>query len=223
MAWGYRPYRSKNWSHSSAIRPASATAQPAEMARIDAVLASPHYSSLPQNKQDFIKSIKEQAGSKGLSDAQLNYLASIEKSLAPVDNSWFNATDSEMVRKREFTKNYYGATGYYSTIVVKMAADSAFVPDKTLWDKMWENKFINARYKRFIEGTKVDIGEIVIAKYSFGSPFNGIVQSITYNYHDGRWHFGILTFETGEVRHFKDSEVKPVEKKARKPRSKKVV
>ena len=218
----YRPYRSKNWSHSSAIRPAAPAAQPAEMARIDAVLASPHYSSLPQNKQDFIASIKTQAGSKGLSDAQLKYLASIEKSLVPVDSSWWNATDAEMLRKREFAKNYYAANGYYSTVVMKMAADSAFVPDKALWDKMWENKFINARYKRFIEGNKVDIGEIVIAKYSYGSPFNGIVQTITYNYNDGRWQYGILTFQTGEVRHFKDSEVKPVEKKARKPRSKKV-
>jgi hypothetical protein len=221
MAWGYRPYRNKNWSHSSAIRPAAPAAQPAETARIDAVLASPHYSSLPQNKQDFIKSIKEQAGSKGLSDAQLNYLASIEKSLAPVDNSWFNATDSEMVRKREFTKNYYGATGYYSTIVAKMAADSAFVPDKALWDKMWENKFINARYKRFIDGHTLNIGDIAIGKFSYGGPHNGIIQDVTYNYFDGRWQYTFLTFE-GHTMTFKDSEVKPAEKKARKPRSKKV-
>lgn len=223
MAWGYRPYRSKNWSHSSAIRPTPATAQPAEMARIDAVMNSQHYNSLPQKMVDFVLSIKQQATSKGLSDAQLKYLSAVEKQLVPVDSSWWNATDAEMLRKREFAKNYYAANGYYSSVVAKMTADSAFVPEKDIWDKMWENKFINARYKRFIEGNKVEIGEIVIAKYSYGSPFNGIVQTITYNYIDGRWQYGILTFQTGEVRHFKDSEVKPVEKKARKPRSKKVV
>jgi len=218
----YRPYRSKNWSHSSAIRPAAAAAQPAEMARIEAIINSPHYSSLPQKMVDFVLSIKQQAASKGLSDAQLKYLSAVEKQLVPVDSSWWNATDAEMLRMLEFAKNYYAANGYYSIIVAKMAADSAFVPDKALWDKMWENKFINARYKRFIEGNKVEIGDIVIAKYSYGAPFNGIAQTIEYNYLDGRWHFGILCFETGSVRMFKDTEVKPVEKKARKPRSKKV-
>ena len=105
------------------------------MARIEAVINNPHYSGLTQNKQDFITSIKQQAASKGLSDAQLKYLASIEKSLVPVDSSWWNATDAEMLRQREFAKNYYAANGYYSTIVAKMAADSAFVPDKAMWDK----------------------------------------------------------------------------------------
>ena len=222
MAWPYRPYRSKKWSHSSAIRPAAPAAQPAEMARIEAVINSPHYSSLPQKMVDFVLSIKQQAASKGLSDAQLKYLSAIEKQLVPVDSSWWNATDAEMLRKREFAKKYYGANGYYSTMVVKMTADPTFVPDKALWDKMWDNKFINARYKRFIEGNKVEIGEIVIAKYSYGPPYNGIVQTIEYSYLDGRWQYGILCFETGSVRMFKDSEVKPAEKKARKPRSKKV-
>jgi hypothetical protein len=222
MAWPYRRYSNRGGPTTLNYQRSTPTpADPAEMARIDAVMNNPAFSSLPTNKQEFIKSIKGQAGSKGLSAAQLNYLASIEKSLAPVDNSWFNATDSEMVRKREFAKNYFGATGYYSTIVAKMTADPAFVPDKAHWDKMWANKFINARYKRFIDGHTLNVGDIAIGKYSYGGPHNGIIQGVTYNYFDGRWQYTFLSFD-GRTMTFKDSEIKPAEKPARKARSKKV-
>lgn len=227
--------RSKNWSHSinhrggpttlNYSRYTSAPSDPAEIARIDAVINDPSFSLLPSNKQDFINSIKSQAASKKLSDAQISYLASIEKSLLPVDNSWWDDNEAENVKKRQFVIDYYGATGYYSTIIPKMKADPAFMPDRGIWDKMWSNKFINARYKRFIEGNKHNIGDIVIGKFSYGSlgPHNGIVQNVSYHYADGRWQYEILVFEAGRVMYFKDSEVKAVKqpKPAKKARSKK--
>jgi len=218
--------QSKNWSHSNAFSNSPAytpvAADPAEIVRIDAVINNPAFSSLFTNKQDFIRSIKGQAASKKLSAAQVNYLASIEKDLLPTNNSWWDAADPENIGKRQFVVAYYGATGYYNTVVQKMKADSAFMPERGVWEKMWSNKFINARYKRFIEGNKHNIGDIVIAKFSYGPASNGIVQKFDYNYLDGRWQYGILCFETGTVRLFKDTEVKPAEKKPRKARSKKV-
>lgn len=217
--------RSKNWSHSNAFRTSAAytpvPADPAEIVRIDAVINDPAFSSLPTNKQDFIKSIKGQAASKKLSDAQIKYLASIEKDLLPVDNSWWNAADSENIQKRAFVVAYYGATGYYSSVIAKMKVDPTFMPERGIWDKMWGNKFINARYKRFSEGNKHNIGDIVVGKFSYGGASNGIVQKVDYNYLDGRWQYQVLLFETGSVRTYRDDEVKSVEKKARKPRSKK--
>lgn len=205
---------------------APAPVDPQETVRIDAVLNNPAYTALPANKQEFIKSIKEQAGKKGLSTAQLNYLASIEKSLAPVDNTWWDATNPENAVKRQYVITYYGATGYYSTIIPKMKADPAFMPDKDTWDKMWGNKFINARYKRFLEGPKHPIGSIAIGKYRYGGVHNGIIQKVEFNYLDGRWHYGILLFSTGQCMSFTDAEVKAVKqqkpkKPVSKPRSKK--
>ncbi len=227
MAWPYRPFRrSKNWSHSSAASPVNfgpttaIPADPAEMARIDAVMNNPAFSSLPANKQEFVKSIKGQAGSKALSAAQLNYLASIEKSLVPTDSSWWDASNPDNLSKRQFVIDYYGATGYYSTLIPKMKADSAYMPDQGIWDKMWSNKFINARYKRFIDGHTLNVGDIAIGKYSYGGPHNGIIQGVVYNYLDGRWQYTFLSFD-GRTMTFKDSEIKPAEKPARKPRSKK--
>jgi len=218
--------RSKNWSHSNAFNSSAAytpaSSDPAEVARIDAVINNPAFSSLFVNKQDFIRSIKGQAASKKLSAAQVNYLASIEKDLLPTDNSWWNAADPENIRKRQYAVDYYSSNGYFTTLLPKMKADPAFMPEQGIWDKMWSNKFINARYKRFIEGNKHNIGDIVIAKYSYGPASNGIVQKFDYNYLDGRWQYGILCFETGSIRLFTDTEVKSVEKKPRKPRSKKV-
>jgi hypothetical protein len=218
--------RSKNWSHSNAVSnsPAytPAPADPAEIVRIDAVINNPAFSSLFTNKQDFIRSIKGQAASKKLSDAQVKYLASIEKDLLPVNNSWWNAADPENIRKRQFAVDYYSSNGYYSTLLPRMKADPAYMPEQGIWDKMWANNFINARYKRFIEGNKHNIGDIVIAKFSYGPASNGIVQKFDYNYINGRWQYEVLCFETGSVRLFTDTQVKPAEKKPRKTRSKKV-
>jgi hypothetical protein len=217
--------QSKNWSHSNAVSNSPAytpvAADPAEIVRIDAVINHPAFSSLFTNKQDFIRSIKGQAASKKLSVAQVNYLASIEKDMLPTDNSWWNAADPENISKRQFVVPYYGATGYYTTVVQKMKADPTFMPERGVWEKMWSNKFINARYKRFIEANAHNIGDIVIAnRYSQAS--NGIVQKFNYNYLNGRWQYEVLCFETGSVRLFADTEVKPAEKKPRKARSKKV-
>jgi hypothetical protein len=201
---------------------APAPVDPQETVRIDAVLNNSAFTALPANKQEFIKSIKDQAGKKGLSTAQLNYLASIEKSLAPVDNGWWDDTNPENAVKRQFALHYYAANGYYSLVVAKMKVNPAFIPDKDTWHKMWGNKFINARYKRFIEGPKHTVGQIAIGKYTYGGPNNGIIQKIEFNYYDGRWQYEILLFDAGRVATFKDSEVKAAEKPARKARSKKV-
>ncbi len=222
MAWPYRRYSNRGGPTTLNYERSTPTpADPAEMARIDAVMNNPAFSSLLANKQDFIKSIKEQAGSKGLSPAQLNYLASIEKSLVTPDNTWWNASNPDNISKRQFVIDYYGATGYYSTLLPKMKADPAFMPEKETWDKMWANKFINARYKRFIDGHTLNVGDIAIGKFSYGGPHNGIIQGVIYNYLDGRWQYTFLSFD-GRTMTFKDSEIKPAEKPARKARSKKV-
>lgn len=223
MAYYRQP---KNWSHSNAVSNSPAytpvAADPAEIVRIDAVINNLAFSSLYTNKQDFIRSIKGQAASKKLSDAQLNYLGSIEKDLLPVNNSWWNAADPENIRKRQFAVEYYSSNGYYSTLLPKMKADPAFMPEQGIWDKMWANNFINARYKRFIEGNKLNIGDIAIGKLSYGPPANGIVHSFVYNYLNGLWTYVLIDFADGRNRVFTDVEIKPAEKPARKARSKKV-
>lgn len=217
---------SKNWSHSSAYSHpktyVSAPADSAEVVRIDAVINNSAFSSLPAGSQEFIKSIEKWAASKKLSPAQLNYLDSIEKDLLPVNNSWWNAADPENIRKRQFAVDYYSSNGYYSTLLPKMKADPTFMPEQGIWDKMWANNFINARYKRFIEGNKLNIGDIAIGKLSYGPPANGIVHSFVYNYLNGRWTYVLIDFADGRNRVFTDAEIKPAEKPARKARSKKV-
>jgi hypothetical protein len=194
----YRPYRSRNWSHTNAFRSSPSytpvPADPAESERIEAVINNPAFSSLPTNKQDFIKSIKGQAASKKLSEAQVNYLTSIEKSLVPVDNSWWNAEDPENIKKRDYAVAHYAATGYYLTTVAKMKEDPTYMPEQGIWDKMWGNKFINAGYKRHSEGPRWSVGNLVCAK-SYSSRHNSIIQKVNWSFNERNWFYEVVTFE----------------------------
>ena len=222
MAW---PYRSNYYNRrSAAVAPAysynvvvDAAPVEAEIERINAVMSSPMFEALPDAKKDFIKSISQQAARKPLSDAQIKYLASIEKGLVPVDSCWWNAEDSDNIKKRQYAIDYYSAMGYWTTIVPKMKADPAYMPTKDTWDRMWENKYINARYGRFCSGSKYQAGEIVTCKYSYGPAKTGIVQSVIYNYNDGQWTYQVVLFESAQrISVFKEPEVKLVEKKRKK-------
>ena len=220
MAWPYN--RRRNWAPSLPAAPRNTPAIAAEMERIDAALNSPLFSGLAVSKQDFIHSIKTWAASKGLTDGQLKFLSSIEKDLIPHDSSWWDASNPENIAKRAFIVAYYKVNGYWLTVIPKMEADPTYMPDHATWAKMWDNKFVNARYGRFIEGNKHNVGDIVTGKFSYVAAHqNGVVQNVTFNFHDGRWHYDVLCFETGSVRIFKDTEVRATEKRARKPRAKK--
>lgn len=196
--------RSKNWSHSVTRggptslyyeRNTPAPADPAEVARIEAVINNPVFSGLSSNKQDFIKSIHQQAANRKLTDNQINYLVSIEKSLVPSDSSWWNAEDAENIKKRAYAVAHYKATGFYHAVVAKMQADPTFMPDQHVWDKMWANKFINAGFKRHFDGARWSVGNIVQAKRGYYGFKNGIVEKVFWSYNDNNWCYEIMTFE----------------------------
>jgi hypothetical protein len=208
-------HRSKNWA-ASASKPyyPPAPAIPAELARIDALLNNPAFTGLKVGSQDFIKSIKLQAASKGLSAAQINYLTGIEKEIRPVDLSWYDTTNSENIAKRAYALVHYKAKGYYGAVIAKMDADPAFMPEQATWDRMWGNVFINAGWKRYSAGSKFSVGQIVNV-----SARTGLIQKIEWSCEKNHWTCNILEFESGrafagwkesDVHAIKEPKVKPV-------------
>lgn len=212
MAWPYYNNR-RTWAHSLPAAPRHSPAVASEMERIDAVLSSPYFDSLASSKKDFIHSIRTWAATKGLSDGQLKYLMSVERDIVPVDISWWDASNPENIAKRAFVVAYYKANGYWVTVIPKMEADPTYMPDKDIWDRMWDNKFISARFTRFNEGNKHNVGDVVIGKREYGGSINGIVRSFTFSYSDGHWQYDILDFESGRSCLFNGNNVKSVEKK----------
>lgn len=243
MAWNNyrRPYYNRQAVGVAGPQYAAAPADPAEMVRIDAVLSDAGFSTLINvAMQDFVKSIKIQAASKKLSDAQVKYLASVEEKLVPVDSSWWDATNPENIAKRAFVVPYYKANGYYHVVVSAMENDAAYMPTSAVWNKMWDNKFVNVAWSRFSAGARFAVAEVAQAKYSYGPLKTGIVQSVEWNNIARQWSYGFISFEAPQPAVFKESEMKKIkapkiakvakapkapkaEKPAAKPRKKKEV
>lgn len=191
--------RSTRWAHTLPYSARStyvpAPADPAETVRIEAVINNPAFSSLPANKQEFIKSIHGQAANKKLSVNQINYLASIETSLVPVDNSWWNAEDAECIKKRAYAIAHYKSTGYYLHVVTKMEADPAYMPEKHVWEKMWANVYINAGFKRHFAGARWSVGSLIQAVRGYYGYHNVIVEAVKWSYKDNNWTYEVMSFE----------------------------
>jgi hypothetical protein len=241
MAWNNyrRPYYNRQAVGPTGPQYAAAPADPAEMVRIDAVLSDAGFSTLINvAMQDFVKSIKIQAASKKLSDAQVKYLASVEEKLVPADSSWWDATNPENIAKRAFAAAYYKANGYYHIVVNAMENDAAHMPTSSVWEKMWDNKYINIAWSRFSAGARFAVAEVAQAKYTFGLPKTGIVQSVVWNHIARQWSYSFISFEAPQPVMIKENEMKKIkapkvakvakapkapkaEKPAAKPRKKK--
>jgi hypothetical protein len=213
MAWNNyrRPYYNRQAVGPSGPQYAAAPADPADMVRIDAVLSDAGFSTLINvAMQDFVKSIKIQAASKKLSDAQVKYLASVEEKLVPADSSWWDATNPENIAKRAFTAAYYKANGYYHVVVNAMENDAAHMPNSAVWEKMWDNKYINIAWSRFTAGARFAIAEVAQGKYSFGPVKTGIVQSVVWNHVARQWCYSFISFESPQPVMIKENEMKKI-------------
>lgn len=212
MAWNnYRINYGRQVIGHTGPQYAAAPADPAEMVRIDAVLNNAGFSTLfGVAMQDFVKSIKIQAASKKLSDAQVKYLASVEEKLVPADSSWWDATNPENIAKRAFTAAYYKANGYYHVVVNAMENDAAYMPNSTVWEKMWDNKYINVAWSRFSVGARFAIAEVAQGKYSFGTVKTGIVQSVVWNHIARQWSYSFISFESPQPVMIKENEMKKI-------------
>jgi hypothetical protein len=213
MAWNNyrRPYYGRQVIGHTGPQCAAAPADPADMIRIDAVLSDAGFSTLINvAMQDFVKSIKIQAASKKLSDAQVKYLASVEEKLVPADSSWWDATNPENIAKRAFTAAYYKANGYYHVVVNATENDAAYMPNSAVWEKMWDNKYINVAWSRFSAGARFAIAEVAQGKYSFGPLKTGIVQSVAWNHIARQWSYSFISFESPQPVMIKENEMKKI-------------
>lgn len=186
--------RSNRWAH-TLPHSTYAPADPAETVRIEAVINNEAFSTLPANKQEFIKSIQQQATKKKLSVNQISYLDSIEKSLVPVNNDWWNAEDAENIKKRAYALAHYKSTGYYLHVVAKMEADPTFMPEEHIWNKMWGNIYINAGYKRHSAGPRWSVGNLLQAVRGYWGYHNALVEAVKWSYKDNNWTYDVMSFE----------------------------
>ena len=186
-------YRRKNWSHSSAYQPATVkvAADPADMSRIEAIENDANYATLSEKDRSFVASVKVQAASRGLSEAQKSWLARIEKVLIPVDGSWWNAEEGDNAKKREYAMIHYSATGYYTFEMVRMKGDPAYMPEKSKWDAMWDNKFVNAGFKRWLAGPKHAAGDMVLAKPHGTTHYTCIISNVNWRGGSNKWHYTV--------------------------------
>jgi hypothetical protein len=115
----------------------------------------------------FINSIEGWlAGGRNLSTAQNSWLERIEKKCAtPLDTNWFDVSLEENQKKRAYAIQHYKATGYYLSVITRMEADSSYMPEKAVWEKMWSNKYIGAAFKRWTAGSRFNVGDMVVNKY----------------------------------------------------------
>ena len=171
MAWGYR---AKNWSHSLPYNPTPVTVDPADNAtakeRIAKIEGDERFSLLPERDRSFISSVKEQI-EKGRvpSPAQTSWIERVEKQLIPIDTEWWKPEEDDNAKKREYAIKHYTSTGYYTVEVSKMVADTSYMPEKSKWEAMWGNRYVNAGFKRWTVGPKHAVGDMVLAKLPHGN------------------------------------------------------
>ena len=62
---------------------------------------------------------------------------------------------------------------------------------------MWGNKYVNAGFKRWTDGSRFSVGEVVINKYYpayYGT--TGLIHSVTFK--GGAWHYECLPMNAKE-------------------------
>ena len=131
---------------------------------------------------------------RNLSVAQNSWLERIEKKCAtPLDTNWFDVSIEENQKKRAYVIQHYKATGYYPAVIGRMEADSTYMPEKTVWEKMWSNKFINAAFKRWTDGSRFNVGDMVVNKYypdCYGTI--AVVQEVKWVPLNNKWNYSAL-------------------------------
>jgi hypothetical protein len=136
-------------------------------------------------------------GGRNLSAAQDSWLQRIEKKCVPTDTSWYDLTDTDLQKKREYAIMHYNTAGFYTPQIARMLADSAYMPEKSVWERMWGNKYINAGFKRWTEGSRFNVGEVVINKYYpayYGT--TGLIHNVTFK--GGAWSYEYLPMNAKE-------------------------
>jgi hypothetical protein len=136
-------------------------------------------------------------GGRNLSVAQDSWLQRIEKKCVPIDTSWYDLTDTDLQKKREYAIMHYSAAGFYTPQVARMQADSTYMPEKSVWERMWGNKYVNAGFKRWTDGSRFSVGEVVINKYYpdyYGT--TGLIHNVTFK--GGAWHYECLPMNAKE-------------------------
>ena len=137
------------------------------------------------------------AGGRNLSAAQDSWLQRIEKKCVPTDTSWYDLADGDLQKKREYAMKHYAETGYYTSVIVLMQGNASYMPEKSVWERMWGNKFINAGFKRWTDGSRFSVGEVVINKYYpdyYGT--TGLIHNVTFN--GGAWHYEYMPMNAKE-------------------------
>lgn len=134
---------------------------------------------------------------RNLSAAQDSWLQRIEKKCVPIDTSWYDLTDTDLQKKREYAIMHYSAAGFYTPQIARMQGDAAYMPEKSVWARMWGNKYVNAGFKRWTDGSRFSVGEVVINKYYpvyYGT--TGLIHSVTFE--GGAWHYECLPMNAKE-------------------------
>jgi hypothetical protein len=136
-------------------------------------------------------------GGRNLSAAQDSWLQRIEKKCVPTDTSWYDLTDTDLQKKREYAIMHYNTAGFYVAEVLRMQSNAAYMPEKSVWERMWGNKYINAGFKRWTEGSRFNVGEVVINKYYpayYGT--TGLIHNVTFK--GGAWSYEYLPMNAKE-------------------------
>ena len=186
-------YRTVIWSHSTAYQPTvvKAPADATDTSRIEAIEKDARYDTLSEKDRSFVTSVKAQAAKHSLSPAQRSWLERIEKALEPIDFSWWNAEESDNAKKREYAILHYSATGYYTIEIGKMKADASYMPDKSKWDAMWDNKYVNAGFKRWTVGPKHAVGDMVLSKLPHGNTHHTCIISNVKWGGGNKWYYTV--------------------------------
>lgn len=168
--------------------------------RIAAVKANPAYEAISDKHKSFIDSLENWVKHRSASSAQVAWLERVEKMLvAPIDPNWFDFSNEENKKKREYAIKHYQSAGYWPTVVARMVADPTYMPDKEVWEKMWNNKYIGAAYKRWSAGARFKVGDMVVNKYYphyYGTI--AVIEEIAWYQGTGTWNYVALPLAPNE-------------------------
>ena len=227
MAWPYRYNRRPVSAPQGAWNTVRAPADPAEVAaakaRIEKIELDPNYSTITGNAAAFLASVKSQIDAgKVPSEAQNAWLQRIEKALVPADTSYYDPSNAEHVAKRAFTVQHYKSAGYYSSVIAAMEANPSYMPDASVYEKMWDNRYIGAAFKRFTAGIKCEAGDLVTIKRKYTETFDAVVVSTEYG-NQGWWQAKVLcmTGPWAGMEHIFRSDIVKVKAQPKAPKAKK--
>jgi hypothetical protein len=179
--------------------------------RIAAIKASAGWAGLSAKHQDFINSVEKWVETRPLSLGQESWVERVEKLVAnPVDPSWFDFNNEENQKKRAYAIKHYKAAGYYIPQVSRMEADPAYMPEKELWDRMWANKYINAAFRRWTDGARFKLGDMVVSKY-YPTLFGNIALVEEVRWNGSEWLYSALPLNPAE--HYAGRKIEMVPEK----------